>query len=59
MFCIYGPNETDLEFYEELKDFIKRECHDWNVVPSGLPLVANPDLMDCQTVPNELNAAAL
>lgn len=62
---IYGPNETNKEFFkkvaEQVRTIKKNELlvlgGDWNVVPSNLPVGANPDLINSLSVPNEANAA--
>lgn len=67
IFCVYGPNGTDEKFFSDLdkkletldKNAMVVVGGDWNLVLSNLPLAANPDLIDCQSVPNEANAAVV
>jgi exonuclease III len=60
---IYGPNETNLEFYNRLQTSIQNLGNylcilggDWNATHSCLPLASNPDVINMQALPNINNS---
>jgi len=60
---IYGPNESNANFYERLHDSIVAlgdfPCilgGDWNATYSCLPLASNPDVLNMQNLPNINNS---
>ncbi len=60
---VYGPNESNVNFYERLHDSIVAMGNfpcilggDWNATYSCLPLASNPDVMNMQNLPNINNS---
>jgi len=56
---IYGPNDTDVNFFRRLEASISGLGRhpvilggDWNSTPSCLPLRDNPDVLNMQALPN-------
>jgi exonuclease III len=63
---IYGPNGTDPAFFTNLANYISRLGDypvvvggDWNTTYSGLPLAANPDVVNMANLPNPPNCKSL
>jgi hypothetical protein len=63
---IYGPNGTDPIFFSNLSnnihslgDFPIVVGGDWNTTYSGLPLAANPDIINMANLPNHPNCKSL
>ncbi len=60
---VYGPNESNPNFYINLKNSIRRlgdhPCilgGDWNATQSCLPLASNIDVLNMQALPNITNS---
>jgi exonuclease III len=63
---IYGPNSTDPIFFNNLSNNIHSLGDypivvggDWNTTYSGLPLAANPDIINMASLPNHPNCKSL
>ena len=63
---IYGPNETNANFYVNLKNSIQRLGNypcilggDWNATQSCLPIASNIDVINMQALPNITNSKKL
>jgi hypothetical protein len=63
---IYGPNETNLNFFVNLKNSIQRLGNfpcilggDWNATHSCLPIASNIDVINMQALPNITNSKKL
>jgi exonuclease III len=59
LISIYGPNNTDLAFFERLSDQLNVNSNlpvimagDWNCTFSTNPLISNPDCLNMKRVPN-------
>jgi exonuclease III len=60
---VYGPNESNPNFYVNLKNSIRRLGDhlcilggDWNATQSCLPLTSNIDVLNMQALPNITNS---
>jgi exonuclease III len=63
---IYGPNETNMNFFVNLKNSLQRLGNypcilegDWNATHSCLPIASNIDVINMQALPNIANSKKL
>jgi exonuclease III len=66
LICIYGPNNNDLQFFENLANYIRLAGNipviiggDWNCTVSADPAPDNPDCLNMARAPNLLHSVKL